>query len=366
MRRILVTGSEGYIGSVVMPMLLRHGYRVDGLDTCWYAHGQLVPLECAWRCIQKDIRDLEPEELSRYWAIVHLAALCNDHVGQLDPDVTLDVNYRATVRLAEMARRVGVRRFVYSSSCSMYGVASRGAADESAPLKPQTAYAESKVLAERELSKLATDRFSPVCLRNATAYGISPRQRFDLVIPSLAGFAHTTGSVRILSDGTPWRPIVHIRDIGRAIRCALEAPQESIHNESFNIGSEDQNFQIRDIAQAVARAFGGCEISYGPPADKPDTRSYQVSFAKARQRLTGFRTSWSVEDGAVECARTFRRIGLTEETFQHRLFTRLKQLRYLIESNVLDGKLRKTTTGHRPCSPMHRRVSAADLAAASR
>lgn len=340
MKRILVTGSEGYIGSVLVPMLMRKGYHVDGLDVHWFADARLVPLEGNWACIKKDVRDVEAGDLSGYWAIVHLAALCNDHVGALDPNVTLDVNYRATVRLAKMARRVGVRRFVFSSSCSMYGSASDGLVDESAEFRPQTAYAESKVLAEYELKKLATDSFSPICLRNATAYGISPRQRFDLVVPSLAGFAHTAGTVRILSDGTPWRPIVHIRDIGRAICYALEAPQEDIHNESFNIGNEDENYQIRNIARTVAEAFGGCEISCGPPPDKPDTRSYRVSFSKAREHLAGFETSWSLADGAKECATVFQKVGLTCGMLEDRLFTRLKQLKYLIESKTIDHNLK--------------------------
>lgn len=339
-RRVLVTGSEGYIGTVLMPMLRTAGFDAFGVDTCWFEDAQLFPHRRTWELVRKDVRDLERAEVGGCWAIVGLAALSNDPVGELNEETTLDINHRANIRLAEIARAEGAERFVFSSSCSMYGVAKEGLVNESAEFRPQTAYARAKVSAERDLRSMAGDRFSPVYLRNATAYGMSPRQRLDLVLPNLAGWAHTAGEIRILSDGTPWRPIVHIRDICRAICCALEAPRESIHNEAFNIGSNAENYRIRQIAEAVGREYPDCRITFGPPPEKPDTRSYRVDFSKVHSTLRGFRTAWSVADGAKECADTFRQIDFSSEQFERRHFTRLKQLQYLMATGQLDHNLR--------------------------
>jgi nucleoside-diphosphate-sugar epimerase len=288
--------------------------------------------------VVKDVRKVEKVDLQGFQAVVHLAALSNDPVGELNRDLTIDINYRATVRLAELARECGVERFIFSSSCSMYGKASDKPLDESADFAPQTAYAESKVLAERDLRKLATDHFSPVSLRNATAYGISPRQRFDLVLPNLSGFAYTTGEVRLQSDGTPWRPLVHIRDIAVAVLAALKAPRASIHNEAFNIGTNRDNYQIKQIAQAVQQGFPGSSITLaGKPT--PDSRSYRVDFSKAEKTLAGFTPAWTIERGVEECGRAYKDIALTKEQFESRLYTRLRQLRHLLDSGSLDERL---------------------------
>jgi nucleoside-diphosphate-sugar epimerase len=336
--RVLVTGSDGYIGSVLMPMLQAAGMDAVGLDVGWYKEGHLVPLESTWQTIVKDVRQLEKADLEGFDAVVHLAALSNDPVGELDRDLTIDINYKATVRLAELARAAGAKRFVFMSSCSMYGRTGEKPLDESATFAPQTAYAESKVLAERDLQKLATEQFSPVYLRNATAYGVSPRQRFDIVVPNLSGFAYTTGEVKLQSDGTPWRPLVHIRDINVAIIAALRAPRDVIHNEAFNIGSNRDNYQIKQIAEAVQLGFPESKITLSSKPT-PDTRSYRVDFSKATKSLVGYAPTWNLEKGVGECAQTYKKIGLTKEQFESRLYTRLRQIKHLLESGSLDEKL---------------------------
>jgi nucleoside-diphosphate-sugar epimerase len=339
--RILVTGSEGYIGSVMMPVLIDAGYDAAGLDAGWFAEGRLVPLQGQWTTLRKDIRDVEREDLRGYDAVVHLAALCNDPLGELDPDLTLDVNYRATVRLAEAARRAGVGRFVFSSSCSMYGVADGGAAlDETAAFNPQTAYARSKVEAERELTAMAAAEggFCPIMLRNATAYGISPRQRFDLVVPNLAGHAHVHGEVRLTSDGTPWRPLVHIRDIAAAVLAVLAAPAEVVRGQAYNIGRDADNYRIREIAEHVQAAYPASLLTLGPPSN--DNRSYRVDFAKVRSTLPGFAPQWDLVRGVRECRSAFGEIWLNAATFEDRRYTRLKQIRHLLEQGLIDKNLR--------------------------
>jgi nucleoside-diphosphate-sugar epimerase len=340
--RVLVTGSEGYIGSVLVPMLTEAGYEVRGLDAAWFADGRLVPPAGTWEVERRDVRDVEAADLRGFDAVVHLAAICNDPLGELDPGLTHDINYRATVRLAELARAAGVGRFVFSSSCSMYGVAGHDRPlDETAALNPQTAYARSKVEAERELARMgeADPAFCPVMLRNATAYGISPRQRFDLVLPNLAAHAHVHGEVRLTSDGTPWRPLVHIRDIGAAALAALSAPAESVRGQAFNIGRDEDNYTIRDIALRIQReAYPDSSVTFGPPS--ADNRSYRVDFTKAATALPGYAPQWDLARGIRECRDAFGAVGLGAATFEDRRYTRLKQIRHLLERGLLDDQLR--------------------------
>ena len=339
--RVLVTGSEGYIGSVLMPILLDAGYDAKGLDLGWFADGGLVPSQGTWATIRRDIRDVEPSDLEGFDAIVHLAALSNDPLGTLDPELTMDINYRATIRLAEAARKAGVGRFVFSSSCSMYGVADGPEAlDESAQFNPQTAYARSKVEAERELAAMANDdpSFCAVMLRNATAYGISPRQRFDLVVPNLAGHAQVDNEVRLTSDGTPWRPLVHIRDIAAAALAVLAAPPESIHGQAFNVGRNPDNYRVREIAEKVREVFEGSRLTIGTSGG--DNRSYRVDFTKAATKLAGFAPQWDLTRGIRECRGAFAEIGLDRATFEDRRYTRLKQIRHLLDQGLMGGDLR--------------------------
>jgi nucleoside-diphosphate-sugar epimerase len=338
--KVLVTGSEGYIGSVLVPLLRANGYDVLAMDSGWFSEGNLTRSSSIPRYLQRDIREVERSDLRGCNAILHLAALCNDPLGELDGELTNEINYRATVRLAEMASQEGVKRFLFSSSCSMYGLADGDQpVDESADFNPQTAYARSKVEAERDLMAMNNERFCTTMLRNGTAFGISPRQRFDLVVPNLAGHAYVRGDVRLVSDGTPWRPIVHICDIAHAFLCGLEAPIETVGGQAFNIGRDEDNHRIRDIAERVHEQFPASKVSIGSETAK-DTRSYRISFAKARERLPGFRPQWNLQKGIQECKAVFEEIGLTAETFEDRRYTRLKQVRYLLDGGYLDDRLK--------------------------
>lgn len=333
--RICVTGSEGYLGSLVAPELLRHGHDVIGLDTGYYKEGTLyrngvnTPMTLA-----KDLRQLEADDLRDVDAMVHMAELSNDPLGQLAPNITYDINHKGSVRLAEIARQAGLKRFVYMSSCSVYGVAEADYVDETSPVNPQTTYAICKTLVERDVGKMAGENFSPTFLRNATAYGASPHMRFDIVLNNLAGLAWTTREIRMTSDGTPWRPLVHGLDICRAIVSVLEAPREAVHNEVFNVGDTKHNYRVKEIAEIVAKAFPGCQLSFGAPS--PDNRSYRVSFEKIRKHLAGFRCEWDAQRGAQQLYELFKRIDMPKEVFQHRTFTRLKQLEYLIRTKQID------------------------------
>jgi nucleoside-diphosphate-sugar epimerase len=337
--KVLVTGSDGYIGSRLVPVLVAHGCDVVGLDTGFYSDGWLPDGFGAPRvCRRQDVRDVTEADLRGFEAVVHLAELSNDPLGQLDPRVTYEINYSGSVHLARAARAAGVSRFVYASSCSVYGAAADGVRDETSPPDPQTAYAQCKVLVERELARLVDDGFSPTILRNATAFGASPRMRFDVVLNNLAGHAWTSGEVRVTSDGSPWRPLVHVLDIADAVVCALAAPREAVHGEVFNVGTAEQNYRVREIATVVARVFPGCALTFGPPSG--DTRSYRVAFDKIQARLPGFRCRWDAVAGARELRDFFDRVKLTRETFEFRAFTRLRQLEHLLATGQLGERFR--------------------------
>lgn len=335
--RVLLTGSDGYLGCLVGPDLLEHGHEVHGVDTGFYRAGWLHHgVERTVQTLARDVRQLQLADLQGFDAVVHMAELSNDPLGDLIGDVTYEVNHRGSVRLAELAKQAGVTRFVYMSSCSVYGVA-EGTVDETSPVNPQTAYGVCKGLVERDATALADDDFSPTFLRNATAFGASPRMRFDIVLNNLSGLAWTTGKIAMTSDGSPWRPLVHALDIGKAIRCALEAPREAVHAQVFNVGSDAQNYQVRDIAERVAAAFPGCTTSFGPPS--ADNRSYRVDFSKISSGLPGFSCDWDADRGAQQLAELFRRISLDEPTFTGRGHTRLKQLEHLLRTKQLDEQL---------------------------
>jgi nucleoside-diphosphate-sugar epimerase len=339
---VLVTGHHGYIGSVLVRVLSSAGHDVTGLDTLFYDGCDLTAEKLEVPTLRADIRDVEVDQLQGFDAVVHLAALSNDPLGDLDRELTLDINFRATVRVAEVAREAGVSRFVFSSSCSMYGAATDGLVAEDAPLRPLTAYAESKVRSEEALAELADDSFSPVFMRNATAYGASPRLRLDLVLNNLVAWAHTTGRVKIMSDGTPWRPLIHVEDIGRATLAAVEAPRELVHGEAFNVGRGEENHQVRDLGEIVERTIEGCEIEYAGSGD-PDPRSYRVDFAKFERTFPEAGLDWTAERGARELYDAYLDSGLTFDQFEGGRYTRLKTLSALLDRGELDGDLRWRT-----------------------
>lgn len=333
--KVLVTGTEGYLGSLLPSLLMQRGHEVIGVDTGFYKVGWLYHgTEVTALTLNKDIRHITAEDLQGVEAIVHMAELSNDPTGQLSPNITYDINHKGSVRLANLAKAAGIRRFVYMSSCSVYGVATEGDVTEKTPVNPQTAYAECKTLVERDLQAMTDDSFSPTFLRNATAFGASPRMRFDIVLNNLAGLAWTTKEIKMTSDGTPWRPLVHALDICKAIVCTLEAPRDIVHNQIFNVGDTSNNYQVREIAEIVAQIFTGCQLSFGQNGS--DNRSYRVSFDKINKTLPGFKCEWDAVRGAQQLFDLFTQIDMTEETFLSRGFTRLKQLEYLLRTQQID------------------------------
>ena len=334
--KVLVTGTDGYIGTVLAPILMERGHEVVGLDTGFYREGWLYNQGTKPRpySINKDIRHLRTEDLNGFEAVIHLAELSNDPLGQLNPDITYRINYEGGAALARVCKQVGIPRFIYTSSCSVYGAGSSDHRTEESDVNPQTAYARCKILMERELLSLADNGFSPTILRNATAYGPSPHMRFDLVLNNLAGLAWTTGAIRMTSDGSPWRPLVHVEDICEAIACALEADREVVHAETFNVGDTHANYRVREIAEFVAEAFPGCELKFGN--SDGDTRSYRVSFEKISTRLPGFRCRHDVPSGAAQLRALYESINMSKDVFESRAYTRLRQLEFLVKTNQLD------------------------------
>lgn len=337
--KVLITGTDGYIGSVLGPYLIRRGYDVTGLDTGFYRAGWLFNNgEMVYPSyINKDLREITLEDLEGFDAVVHLAELSNDPLGQLNPEITYKINHKGSVRIAELCKQAGIERFVYASSCSVYGVGNEEFKTEESEVNPQTAYAECKTRVERDVSKLADENFSPTFLRNATAYGASPRMRFDIVLNNLSGLAWTTGIIKMISDGKPWRPLVHVRDISKAIACTLEAPTDVVRGEVFNVGDTEENFRVREIAEIVGDAFPGCKTTFGDSGG--DNRSYRVSFDKINSHLPGFSCEYTAERGAEELYKVFKKIDLDEETFKAKPYTRLKQLQFLIDTNQVDKDL---------------------------
>jgi nucleoside-diphosphate-sugar epimerase len=366
--RVLVTGHDGYLGAVMVPILGLAGHEVVGLDTGFFAGASFraaptLPSprgggksRARWfSVIRKDIRDVTDGDLARIEAVVHLAALCNDPLGDLNQAWTREINHAAAVRLARLAKSAGIQRFLFASSCSIYGASGTEAPlSEGAPLNPLTPYAESKIRTEEDLLSMADSGFSPVIMRNATAYGVSPRLRADLVLNNLVGWAWTTGKVKILSDGTAWRPLVHVEDIAGAFAAALVAPREAVHAQAFNVGPPDENYQVRTIAEIVRDVVPNCELEFAGQANH-DPRNYRVDFSKLEAALPRFYPKWTVRSGARQLYLAYRAAGLTLDQFQGRTYTRLKQLQHLIDGGQLDETLRWKTA----------RVAAADAAIAA-
>lgn len=338
--KVFVTGTEGYIGTLLAPFLMQRGLDVVGLDTGYYRDGWLYSdnrhLTCTPWAVNKDLRDISEKDLEGCDAVAHLAELSNDPLGQNRPEVTYRINHKGSISLAEKARTVGIRRFVYTSSCSVYGAGTGDFLDETSATNPQTTYAECKVLVERDVGKMAGPDFCPVFLRNATAYGASPRMRFDIVLNDLCALAWTTKRIAMVSDGSPWRPLVHVEDICEAIYRALVAPDDTVRGKIFNVGQNSDNFRVREIAQIVAEEFPGCEVSVGPTGG--DNRSYRVNFDRIHTELPGFRCRYTARDGARQLRAVFERIQMEAETYRFRAFTRLNQLKYLQATRQIDDE----------------------------
>ncbi len=338
--RVLLTGHDGYIGAVMSQRLLEAGHDVVGLDSQLFDGCDFGAWKQPIETLRMDIRDVVQADMAGFDAVIHLAALSNDPMGDLNPDCTYDINHRASVHLARLAKAAGVKRFVYSSSCSVYGAASPDdVLSETAGFSPVTPYAESKVMVESDLKELADDDFSPTYMRNATVYGISPRLRGDLVVNNLVGWAYTTGQVHMKSDGSPWRPLVHVEDVCQAFVRTLDAPRETIHDVAFNVGRDEENYRIGDVADIVQKAVEGSRITFEEGAG-PDPRCYRVDFAKIHRELPGFEPSWTVARGVDQILAAYKEIGLTQQDLEGDRFLRIKHIRSLLEGGRIDSDLR--------------------------
>jgi nucleoside-diphosphate-sugar epimerase len=340
--RVLLTGHKGYIGTAMIPLLLKNGFEIVGLDSDLYrnsTYGSEMPRIPE---IIKDVRDVEKSDLTGIEAIIHLAGLSNDLLGDLDPDLTYAINHAASIRLAAMAKEMGIRRFVFASSCSNYGAAGDGMQNEEAVLNPVTAYAISKVMVERDLSKMADETFAPVYMRNATAYGVSARVRFDIVLNNLVAWAYTTGKVFLKSDGTPWRPLVHIEDIGKAAMALLKAPEDVIRNQAFNIGQNSENYQIRELAEMVKQTVPECEIAFADGAE-PDKRNYRVDFHKYAGTFPNDALDWNARQGCMQIYKSYCKFGLNKDEYEGPKYKRIAQIKSLLASGQLDRNLRWTS-----------------------
>ena len=338
-KRVLITGHNGYLGSVMAPYFLAAGYSVVGLDTGYFDQCTLRPDVAEVPTVRKDIRDLESRDLQQFDAVVHLAALSNDPIGNLNRQWTEEINCQASIRLAELAKQAGVERFLFSSSCIMYGNSTAAVVTEDSPLDPQTDYARSKVASEQAIARLAGEGFSPTFMRNGTVYGSSPRMRFDTVLNNLVGSAVTTGKVMVFSDGKPWRPVIHVEDIARAFMVVLEAPLADVHNQAFNVGANHLNHQILELAEIVVKTVPQSELVVVAQSDA-DQRTYKADFGKFARVFPAFEFKWAAKEGAQELYETFTTIGLTHEAFVDKRFTRLQWLNYLLDTGKLNSSLR--------------------------
>ena len=337
--RVLITGHNGYIGSVLAPLVQAAGHDVVGLDTFLFEGATLGQDRSQVDSLRMDLRDVEVDDLRGFDAVMHLAALSNDPLGDVNPQITFDINHLGSVRLASLAKEAGVERLIFASSCSLYGVAGDEMLTEEAAFNPITPYGVSKVLFERDVAKLADDDFSPTFLRNSTAYGVSPRLRADVVVNNLVAIAYTTGEVVIQSDGTPWRPLVHIEDITRAFLAVLHAPRELVHNEAFNVGRSEENYRVRDLGELVEQVVPGSRVRYAEGGG-PDPRCYKVDCTKIARTLPEYQPQWTVRRGMEQLRDAFQSYGLTREELQGDKYFRIKRIRALQSQGLLDGSLR--------------------------
>jgi nucleoside-diphosphate-sugar epimerase len=343
--RVLVTGHKGYIGSVMVPLLQAEGYEVVGLDNdlfegCIFGDGDICGGVADIPYVKKDVRDVTRSDLQGCDAVVHLCALSNDPLGYFNPDATYEINHKASVRLAKIAKKAGVKRFLFTSTCSVYGGSGADVVDEFSELRPITPYAISKARAEKDISRLANSKFTPTIMRPATAYGVSPMLRFDLVLNNLVAWAYTTGIILLKSDGTAWRPIVHIEDISRAFIAALNAPRDLIHNEVFNVGITEENYRVREIAEIVKETVPNSQIKYAKDAE-PDKRSYRVDFSKIAKTLPEFKPQWNARRGAKQLYEAYKKVGITLEEFEGPRYRRISYLENSVNNGSLDKNLRR-------------------------
>jgi nucleoside-diphosphate-sugar epimerase len=337
--RVLVTGHDGYIGTVLVPMLKKAGHDVVGLDNYLFGDCVFGKAQSDIEAFAIDVRDVQREHVAGFEAVIHLAGISNDPLGDLNPSATFDINHLASVRLAALSKQAGVERFIFSSSCSNYGAAGDDLLDEQAAFNPVTPYGQAKVLVERDVAPMADDSFSPTFLRNATAYGVSSRLRADLVVNNLTGYAFTTGDVLIKSDGMPWRPLVHIEDIARAFVAVLHAPRERVHNQAFNVGRSEENYRVREVADIISRIVPSSHVTYAPDAS-PDKRNYRVDCRKILDTLPEYQPAWTVAQGVSELYGSYKTLGITEADFLSPRYLRIRHVRELMEQGLIDADLR--------------------------